>query len=488
MPCQQKCVSMIRSSKINPDVVLLTIPLIVTVLLRILGFDGMVGQDSYAYVDYARFLFNDASAWRWQVEFVWPSGYLWLGVILSFTGLPIPLSLQLISCLSLSGTLIMVRRILLDIYPNADRRLMLGYLLLFGVFSPYFLRSAMLTTPDVLAVFFVVAGLYWIGQYLKENSFQDLLLGTVMLSYVPYVRYASIVFSISLAIMVMIRWFRKGSDRKHLVVLLIPIVSLLISIFYTHDFDKMSSNLAGKFWSVKNYFSSSFATTEGHTDHMLPNIIYVFYPLIHYGFTLIGLPLFLILLHSGNRRNEYYRLILVCYLTYALFLAGISDQNPRFLLPMVPLVLILSFYGFMKVLSSPFVIKFEKVAWVLFFTGQIFLSGLTFRAIFQRNAIEQEIQNALSRTEYGTKTLYSFDIDVSLVSRGIPFSVINLWTEPLDSFEKGALVLFNEERLAQQWKDNNPMINWNRLRDKHHLKEVDEFSDHWKLYQIGQEQ
>ncbi|MBK8502390.1 MAG: hypothetical protein IPL46_09345 [Saprospiraceae bacterium] len=469
------------------DWILLIIPLTLLIFMRLLGFDGMVGQDSYAYVDYAKTLVDGKLQWRHTGEFVWPSGYPLLGAIISFTGLSIPFSLQLISCLSLSGSLIVVRRILLDIYSDSDQKLVLLYLLLFGVFSPYYFRSSMLTTSDLLASLLVISGLYWICNYLKGSAFCDLFIGTIILSAAPYVRYASIVFSISLAIMVMMRWFRKGSNRKHIVVLLIPVASLLISILYTQDFGKMSSNLAGKFWSFQNYFSSNFATPEGYFDHMLPNIIHVFYPLMHYGFTLIGLPLLLILLRKGNCRDEYFRLVLVCYLTYALFLAGISDQNPRFLLPMLPFVLILCFYGFMKVVKRPLFIRFGKVLWVLLFTGQVLLCVFSFRAIFQRNALEQEIHNALNATIYSTQTLYSFDIDISLVSRGIPFSVINLWTNPLDSFEKGALLLFNEERLSLQWKDKNPMINWNRLRGRYHLREVEEFADHWILYQIEYE-
>jgi len=113
---------------------------------------------------------------------------------------------------------------------------------------------------------------------------------------------------------------------------------------------------------------------------------------------------------------------------------------------------------------------------------QLVLCSLAFKTIFLRNDLEQIISQDL--TTYKNQTLYSFGIDVALKSRATAISHISLFDKKHTSFENGGLVLFNEKRFSNQWKGENPMINWNHLKEKYTLTELEEYSNNWKLYRI----
>jgi hypothetical protein len=452
--------------------------------LYILGFDGMVGQDSYAYADFASAIRTGRASLAHPDDFAWPIGYPLLGAILSFTGWSIPFSLQLISCLSFSGTLIFVKKILKEIYPDSSEGQLLNYILLLGLLSPYYVRSSMLTTPDVLTSCSVIAGIYWIGKYVISGRRMDLLLGTLIFAWAFFVRYVSALLALVSALFVLQRWSRLDRNTKHLLIILIPLVIILMGTLFAGDLKKAFEHGALEFWSITNFFNKTFATDQGYSDYFLPNIVYIFYPFVHYGFTLLGIPLLLITILQRPWKIKFLQIVILSYFAYGFFVAGINAQNTRYLLPLFPLVLILCFYGYTEIVKIPVFVRFKSWIVTLLVITQVLLCAFSFRSIFKRNALEQEMAIVLNNTKQEVDLLYSFDIDIALKSRGIPFRVINLWQKPLDAFEPGALVLFNEEKFARQWKDKNPMINWDMLNEKYHMTMVCEFQNQWKLYRI----
>jgi hypothetical protein len=59
-----------------------------------------------------------------------------------------------------------------------------------------------------------------------------------------------------------------------------------------------------------------------------------------------------------------------------------------------------------------------------------------------------------------------------------------MWKEKINSFEKDGLVLFNEQKFKDQWKNKNPMINWNYLKMNYKLVKLESYDDGWELYEI----
>ena len=110
--------------------------------------------------------------------------------------------------------------------------------------------------------------------------------------------------------------------------------------------------------------------------------------------------------------STIHKTLLICVLLYVLFLAGIPFQNPRILGLVFPLVLIILYPAFEKLVH--FLTKKNSYKTVLLccFFIQLFFFLWTFNSIWYRNILERDLV-ALVKPHQG-KTLYSFDIDLAL--------------------------------------------------------------------------
>lgn len=450
--------------------------------LRLAGFDGMVGQDSYAYVDYGNVIKQAILTSTHPGDFTWPQGYPLLGALLSFLGISVGAVLQLISSISLSVSLIVVSNIIKEIYPKMDSKILLVYLILFGVLSPYYLRNGMLTMSDMLSCNLIITGISLGYLYAKKHQLRHLVLFVTVVSFSLFVRYPSALVLFPVAVFVVFVWLKSIRKISHFVVLVIPVLFYLLHSYFERDSLGFLNHEAINFWSIKNYFLSVFQTNQGILSFSVPNIIFVFTPFAHYGFLILGIPFLFIMFKQKQFKHNYFYLLGACYLAYAFFVAGIDTQNPRHLLLLYPIVLVFCFYGFSYLYTHQIIKKVNTIIVGLGIVFQISLCTLAFKTIFVRNNLEQQIANSLEK--YQNQTLYSFDIDIALKSRGIPLNIINLWYKNYSSFEKGALVLFNEERFKTQWEGENPMINWNKLTKDYKLVELEKFNNNWKLYRI----
>jgi len=113
---------------------------------------------------------------------------------------------------------------------------------------------------------------------------------------------------------------------------------------------------------------------------------------------------------------------------------------------------------------------------------QIFYCIYFFKQVYDRNVLEKEIATFVRNDSH--TTVYAFDIDVSFMSYDVNKNVINMWTKKLNQFSDNSIVIFNEEKFKKQWKDKNPMLNWNELKTKYELSELKDFDDGWKAYEI----
>lgn len=468
--------------KYSVELWIVLLPILILVGLRLLGFDGMVGQDSYAYVDYGNEIKQSIINLKHPGDFRWPEGYSLLGALLSFLGLSVGLSLQLISSLSLSFSLLFVNKIIKELYPNVEPKTIFIYLILFGILAPYYLRNGMLTMSDILACCLIIMALYYGVRYSVSKQLKHLVYFVIAASYSAFVRYPTVLVLLPVSLYVLYKWIKEIRKPQHLLVLIIPFGVFLLHHYFEQNSVAFLKHEAIVNWSFSNYFSSTFHTNQGTFNYLLPNIVYVFYPIAHYGFILLGILFVLWGIKDKQINHLYIQLCIWGYLTYALFMAGIDTQNPRHLLLLHPLVLIICFYGFNKTYHFSLIHKFRKVLNPLVFVFQLLIVIMAFKTIFLRNQLEQDILEKIS--SYEGQTLYSFDIDIALKSRGANFVFHNLWEKDYSSFEKNSLILFNEERTKKQWKGENPMINWNRLKNDYHLREVEQFKNNWKLYRI----
>lgn len=225
---------------------------------------------------------------------------------------------------------------------------------------------------------------------------------------------------------------------------------------------------------------------NGTVTYLLPNFIYIVYPLFHPAFCIM-LPGLMLLGKRTDVALSSRRVLLICLVVYLFFLGGFTVQSLRYLLPAYVVLLVLLFpawdrffaygsYFFKKLTNSlliaALVLQTAGIAWML-------------RPVVKRHNLERATAEVLQEHLKPGDVLYGFDLDVAMRTYLPAVQHRNLWTEAYPAFEPGAWVLFNEPRLRDQWQGKNPMINWQALEATGRLKTVSEMPEGWTLYRLA---
>lgn len=474
----------ISKIKLTPDFLILSTVFIVLIFIRVLSdFNGLYGQDSYEYLRYSRRLTEFLTAGTPPGNYFWPLNFPLLGAILSLVIRDNIFALQLISMLSFILTAFYTLRLIQLIYPNTGREADL-YLLLFLILSPFLFQSAFLVMSDMLAVFLTAASIYHMLKFRQVQNRADFFLAIFFSSSAVMTRYAAAVVLLIPGVLLIIalgRKFRFG------VLLLGMLIAALSSIPHFLIKGMNAGDFLGhqwlQSWSPKNWFLSEFTTIDGYHDYRFPNILYGFSNFYYPGFLFIGFVLLFFIQKKASQRSENFVMILSAVL-YALFLSGISFQNMRFQLLTFPMVIVLTFPLFQRFRHK----VFNKNIYLWSFTGLVILiqAGLIYKyssGIYRANQDERRVAQTL--LSYSNRPIYTFSIAGALKCYGVDSDdIIDMWYSKLDSVKISALVLFNEDRFKRQWKDRNPMINWQMIRNNYQLEKIKSLPVGWELFQI----
>ena len=457
------------------------IPILLLLIIRSIGFDGLYGQDAYEYLRYTRALSSFMQEGISPRDYFWPIYYPLLGAILTYITSNTTLILQLISILSMGVATIYVYNIILLIYTK--KRDAFIYAFIFFLCSPMVFKMGLLVMSDMLAMVFIVLCFYHSLNYIRDHFLKSLYLGFIFGVCAIMTRYASFVLLLPLALYI---FYILITRRRHLFhcIFLVVLLSILISphlyIKGHNSFSFIEHNALSK-WSVLNFFKNSFITDQGYTAYRFPNIIYAFSNLFHPRYFIIGsilLPIFL--LKKVYVKSQF--ILIVSIIFYSFFIAGIDTQNPRFLLLSFPLILIVIFPAFVFLLEKISSKKIKYISASLLIILQLVISIKGMNPILERNTLEKQVAKQIE--SYQKNTLYSFDIDIAMQGRDLDFNYKNLWIEAYQEFEEQALVLFHPTKFNKQWEDKNPMLNWHKIQKKYQLKILEECYGGWKLYQI----
>lgn len=453
------------------------------IIYFIIGFDGLYGQDSYEYLRYTKALQLYFKTGIHPGDYFWPLYYPISGAILSFFLEP-KIALQLLSIASLLVSSIYISKIITLLFDKKVNPYL--YVLSLFTLSPIVFRLGITTMSDMLSTLFIVLSFYNAIIYSRHKTNQNLYAFLIFCICAIMTRYVAFVVLLPIGILTLTVFIRNRKHLKHIPLLLLCSVILLLPHFIIRSENStqfLNHDWLTK-WSFFNFFKSSFITVDGTSSNSLPNIIYAFSSLFHPRYLLIGILLFPFYIKTKIINSEL-KIILISFLTYNLFLAGIPFQNSRFLLLSFPLVIILLYPAFAYLLEK--MIPTNKIKYFIIVLSliQICLCSYSLKPILERNSLEKKI--AFQIESYQQNTLYSFDIDVALQGRGLNFRYKNLWVKKYTSFEKNALVLFHPTKFKQQWKDKNPILNWNNLNYHYNLKIIEELPNGWKLYKIQNE-
>lgn len=448
-----------------------------------MGFDGLYGQDSYEYLRYTNAIQYYVTNQTHPGSFYWPILYPFLGSALGFIFGSTTFALQLISCLSFSFTCVYILKSITLLYPKSKQQF--SYILLFAMFCPFLLKMGLIVMSDALALAFVTLCVYYyIVIQNKQTKKYAYALVFIFATCAIMTRYAALFIVLPFILKSLFAALtNKKIKQLGLASVIISVVVLPFFILQWDALFKAGSNYFLNAWSVSNFFKASFSTVDGVTSYRLPNVVYAFSVFFHPGFFFIGGILSVIWVKNYKLYiSTIHKTLLICVLLYVLFLAGIPFQNPRILGLVFPLVLIILYPAFEKLVH--FLTKKNSYKTVLLccFFIQLFFFLWTFNSIWYRNILERDLV-ALVKPHQG-KTLYSFDIDLALKERNLNFNFKNLFKERYYNLQQGELILFYPERFTQQWKNKTPMQNWEFIKTNYFLKVIETHPEGWKLYEI----
>lgn len=465
---------------------LLITPVVLWIIFRFAGLDGTTGQDSYAYTTFAVSLQEWLHTGIKPNAFFWPPGYPLLAALLSLGILPASIILQFVSSISLGVSLVYLKYLLTELNPDIknDKSVFI-YLVIWGMFAPYVFRNSLTNTSDMLAFCMVSGTLYHYFMYLKRSSFIDLIFATVFISYGIFTRYVTILVFFPFAIHMIWHWIKTSHSLKQTMVLLIPISILGLHLYLTDVHNGLVSHPFLTHWKLSHFYHSRFSTPEGQLDYLLPNILFVLYPVFHPGFCMPGI-LFIINGILKFKKQKYQRFTLIgSYVLFGLFMAGNYVQSPRHLLGIYPIVMVLCFHGFYLFYKWFSPRAFSTYIMIGILILQFLLCARALYPTIKRNRLEKiiatEINSFIADQHH---LLYSFDIDIALQYRQPDLHIQSLYDSIIVTYIPQSLVLINEQAWSRQWQDKNPMINVVNLKKNHQLTKLKEYHGGWNLYRI----
>ncbi len=441
------------------------------------GFNGLYGQDSHEYLRFAKAWKMSGFAPDLVQEFQWPVGFPLGGILLSYVGLPMMWSLNIVSLLAAIGTLVMTSKLIEQLYDGKTGYL---WLILGGASQVYFIRGGVLVMSDMLCAFFVVSTYYHLVRYRAKKQTLAILLMLISAAAAFFTRYASVPLLIPPVVAGAFVLFRSGSKALKVsgVLFLTAILSLLV--WSNNRFLALSGGLFHQ-WDIGNLLSLTVQNDDGSYVKTVPNVLYVFANFFHIGYLTMGIILIPFYKRCKPALKEKTLWIGLCL--YLLVLVGLETQNYRFLILSHPLVLVVLFGAF-DGLSDGLTKKGIRTIFlcgVLSFNAAFFY--YSFSKTFAMHNAEKQVSNTLKEIDHDG-LVYTFYVDQSFSSYGVNNKVENLYLERYDSFEKGALVIFNPVQFDQQWNGTKVMDNWQNLTTNYALDTLKKLDNNWTFYAI----
>jgi len=444
------------------------------------GFNGLYGQDSYEYVAYATELRAWISGGPRPDAFYWPEMYPLGGALLSFLVRDVALALQILSMLSLATTAGLLTRLA----PRTTNLPGGGFTTVTVIFvglSPFLGRNGMMAMADAFAAACVTGAMLNWYVYQTRGTSRHLAGVLIMSALAVFSRYPA---GIIVAFFFVHSLYSGIRDRKWVPLAIgaaFAVVPLLIHLRLQgaglpdhHFLDQ---------WGFNNWFRRHFTMLDGSFSYTLPNIVFYLGAFYHPGFLGAAVLVLPRLIFRIRDLSSYHRLLLIPLIAYLLFLSGIPFQNQRFILLAIPLV----FFLYIHDLLFAFHLFHTKLGlYYAVLVGLVVLNlGMGYRAskpFWEMSAREQTMAQSVAASE--AQRVFTFGVEGALKHYAPGLDVESMYLEGMGTGEKGDVVLFNEAAYRVQWKGKSPMLNWEKLNQRHRLVAQEEFGKGWVLYEL----
>jgi len=447
-------------------------------------FDGLYGQDAFAYYDYAVQLWESVRHLRFPPPFYWPVGYPSLVAAgFTLTGLS-PLSGQIVSTLAGTGvvvlTYVLARDLLIQEQTSVETARWVGVVAsLLAAASGQLWQWSITVMSDTSALFWATLSVWALVHYGETRRLHWLLLTAFALAWAMMTRwiYALLVLPFGAYWVQVVTGCRQRSAVRHLLpVGVVGLVVLAPQIVLSIAFpDPLLGHQWLVSWSPFNALGREFETVDGHAVYPLP--VALFYAKAaaspRFLFPLFTPFLFLGLGIVAWRRWWKVGVLLLDWgaATYG-FLCGIPYQNFRFTLALLPVIVIITALGLHQLWEwltprwRPLLLIYLLVGLI----GGLWYSNRALDEFIDRKEADVAVARWVENQVAADSRVLAFGLTLTL-QHYTPLDIHELFdlsTEDLQSLltdSRPTYLLVVVESLQRQWLGHSPERNYRWLRD-----------------------
>lgn len=309
-------------------------------LLLLHSFDGLYGQDAYAYYQYARELRAALLHLQFPPPFWWSLGYpSLLNAGFALGGVNITAA-QMITLLC--GALAAPFAFALAYEAAPVQKTAAGWVAgLLCAFGGQLVQSSVVVMTDAPALMFATLGGWLLLRYVRTRVLATLLLSSLAAGFAVWMRWQNLIFAGAwIAALALAEWQAarisiRGIARISMAIVIIALV-LSPQFFVSYN---TGAPLAGSSWldgwSPVNFLGRTFDNVDGHFEYGLPVALFYGQVVAHPAYLFVMLtPLFITgaaaLVKRIRTRLPAVVLLLGWIAGMYLFLAGIPYENFRF--------------------------------------------------------------------------------------------------------------------------------------------------------------
>lgn len=468
-------------------------------------FDGLYGQDAYAYYNFAGELGTAIREQRAPEAFFWPLGY----PALLLSGLTLfgqsAASAQWFSILLGAGLALLVYVLARQNDARYTGALLAGVLMLL---CGQAVQSSIVIMADIPALFWATLSAVLVGIYAKKQQTATLTAAAVTLALASITRWLYLGLAVPFALALLLSWKWQLRWRQLVFALLTAAVIFAPQLAFSHNSPYPTFNHAWVTgWAAHNALQKTFANVDGYFEYSQVNALFYAQPFYDpYYLAPVFVPLLPLGIWVSLRRKPTGGVLLTGWVLLPyIFLIGIPYQNNRFVLIVTPPIFVMVGLGFdrlMRVIHSvslPRGYSRRALASAAFAGVSVLalLGGIqmyraadhtvqTFVSMQQR---EKQIAAWIMTRIPSGAVVYTFGLTLTLEHYG-NFEVREIFYETPASLEAGwqhgqhDYLVINAWQVVHQWNGLAPQIAYHWLRDQRGLVPIGRI-DNYTVFRIN---
>jgi hypothetical protein len=493
-----------RNRWTKQDVLFMALLFLTALLVRLWlrgSFDGLYGQDAFAYYDFAQALRTSLNDGSRPGPFFWPLGFP--ALLMAAHALFGTSSTTSQTVCILMGALLPVLVYMLSRQLGGERFGSLAAGLLMAVCGQA-IQSSIVIMADIPALFWATLSgvLLWIylqsdsGEPQHEHRTWALVGAALVLALAVITRWLNLALALPWGLALLLA----GRFRWRSAALAFVGAALIFApqILYSRTSPYPTLNHAWvEGWSPANLFQKEFTNVDGH--FVYPQANAAFYAQVFsdsYYLWPVLTPFLVIGLWALWRRRAYPQLcfLLGWVLVPYVFLAGIPYQNIRFPLILFPPVAILTAFGIYwaarlvsRRISSRFAYAAATVLLIWSAGGMLNQASDTIRVFVANQERDKATANWVKAQLPPESSIYTFGLTLTL-QHYTPLRVREVYYETPQTLETGwgcnDYLLLNLWDIQHQWAGREPDKVYQWLRDHRGLTQMGQFG-YYTLFQVG---